>query len=348
MTSATRAIIASGPHDLRVGEVPVPELGPGQVLVRIHTGGICGSDLHYYQHGGFGTVRIKSPLVLGHEIAGTVAAVAAGVTHVAAGDRVAVNPSLPCGQCAPCLSGHRNHCTDMLFLGSAMRNPHVQGGFRDWLVCAAEQAIPLPANLSFAEAALAEPTAVCLHALARAGDLTGRRVLVTGAGPIGMLMVAVCRMAGAAFIAVTDRIAMPLDMATRTGADIALNVGDNPEAIADWVAANQRFDVHLEASGSPIATLGGIAALGPLGISVLIGQGAEVLLQVSSLIRHEIDLRGSFRVDREYQQAIDYLAAGRLDVAHIITATLPAARSIEAFDLALDKSRSVKVQLEFS
>lgn len=348
MTQATRAIIASGPHDLRIGEVPVPDLGPGQVLVRIHTGGICGSDLHYYQHGGFGTVRIKSPLVLGHEIAGTVAAVGEGVTHVAAGDRAAVNPSLPCGKCEQCRSGHRNHCTDMLFLGSAMRNPHVQGGFRDLLVCASEQAIPLPSNLSFAQAALAEPTAVCLHALARAGDLVGRRVLVTGAGPIGMLMVAVCRMAGAAFIAVTDRIPMPLDMARRTGADLALNVGDNPQAIADWVAANQRFDVHFEASGSPFATLDGVAALGPLGICVLIGQGAEVQLQVSSLIRHEVDMRGSFRFDREYQMAVDYLGSGRLDVAHIVTATLPASRGIEAFELALDKSRSVKVQLEFS
>ena len=129
---------------------------------------------------------------------------------------------------------------------------------------------------------------------------------------------------------------------------MALNVGDTLQAIADWVVANQRFDVHFEASGSPAATLDGVAALGPRGICVLIGQGAEVQLQVSSLIRHEIDMRGSFRFDREYQMAIDYLGSGRLDVAHIVTATLPAASGIEAFELALDKNRSVKVQLEFN
>src|SRR5262245_48034824 len=109
MPTTTRAIIAGGPHDLKLGEVAVPEPGPNQVLVRIHTGGICGSDLHYYQHGGFGTVRIKEPLVLGHEIAGTVASVGPGVTSVKAGDRVAVNPSLPCGKCEQCRTGHRNH-----------------------------------------------------------------------------------------------------------------------------------------------------------------------------------------------------------------------------------------------
>jgi L-idonate 5-dehydrogenase len=348
MTSMTRAIIASGPHDLKLGEVGVTEPGPGQVLIRIQSGGICGSDLHYYQHGGFGTVRIKEPLVLGHEIAGTVVSAGAGVTHVAAGDRVAVNPSLPCGKCERCLAGHRHHCTDMRFFGSAMRTPHVQGGFRDLLVCAAEQAVPLPANLSFAEAALAEPTAVCLHALARAGDLVGKRVLITGAGPIGMLLVAVARMAGAAFIAVTDRIAMPLGMATRTGADLALDVGADPQAIASWVAANRQFDVHFEASGSAAATLDGLAALAPLGICVLVGQGAEVPLQISSVIRTEADIRGSFRFDREYQMAVDYLGSGRLKVGHIVTSTLPAARAIEAFDLALDKNQSVKVQLDFS
>lgn len=347
MPTTTRAIIAGGPHDLKLGKVAVPEPGMNQVLVRIHTGGICGSDLHYYQHGGFGTVRIKEPLVLGHEIAGTIAAVGPGVTNVKPGDRVAVNPSLPCGKCEHCRSGHRNHCADMLFLGSAMRNPHVQGGFRDLLVCAAEQAILMPSNLSFAEAALAEPTAVCLHALARAGDLVGKRVLVTGAGPIGMLLVAVAQMAGAAFVAVTDRIAMPLTMATQTGADLALDVGQDPQAVASWVAANKRFDVHFEASGSSAATLDGLAALAPLGICVLVGQGAEVPLQVSNVLRTEADIRGSFRFDREYAMAIDYLSSGRLKVAHIVTATLPAA-DLTAFDLALDKSRSVKVHLAFA
>jgi L-idonate 5-dehydrogenase len=139
-----------------------------------------------------------------------------------------------------------------------------------------------------------------------------------------------------------------LDAALTMGADIVLSVGEEPQALADWIGRNKRFDVHFEASGSPVAALDGIAALSSKGICVLIGQGAEVPLQVSNLIRQEVDMRGSFRFDGEFQIAVDCLGTGRLNVGHIITATLPVAEGLAAFDLALDKTKSVKVQLEFS
>lgn len=348
MVASGRAVVVHAPHHLELETRPTPEIGPGQVRVRVHTGGICGSDLHYYHAGGFGAVRIKAPMILGHELSGTVEAVGSDVAFVAPGQRVAVNPSLPCGKCANCRRGLRHHCTDMRFFGSAMRWPHVDGGFRDFVTCDASQAIPIAEHVSFAEAALAEPLAVCLHALNRAGNLVGKRVLITGAGPIGSLMVAVCRLGGAVEIAVTDIVDQPLATAKELGADIIINTRDQPEALAAHTKANGKFDIHFEAAGSPPAVLSGLAELGARGICVLIGQGAEVPLQVSSLIGREIDMRASFRFDTEYQLAIDYLEGGRLNVKSLVSASLPVAQFQDAFDLASDKTRSNKVHLLFA
>ncbi len=348
MNAAGRAVVVHAPHHLELETRPTPDLLPSQVLVRVHTGGICGSDLHYYHHGGFGTVRIKAPMVLGHELSGTVVEVGGAVSSVKAGQRVAVNPSLPCGACEQCRLGRRNHCIVMRFYGSAMRWPHVDGGFRDHLVCEAEQAIHIADSVSFGEAALAEPLAVCLHAVRQAGDLLGKRVLITGSGPIGVLTVAAARLAGAADITVTDVMAAPLDMAMRLGADRTFDVGINREAIAEEAVRNGKFDVHLEAAGSAPALASALPELRPKGICVLIGQGAEISLPVSSLIGREIEMRGTFRFDREFQLAVDYLGKGLLHVKQVITATLPVDRAVEAFDLASDKHVSTKVQLDFA
>jgi len=348
MNAPGRAVVVHAPHHLELETRPTPDVGPNQVLIRVHTGGICGSDLHYYHHGGFGVVRIKAPMVLGHELSGIVVEVGDGVTNVTPGQRVAVNPSLPCGECEQCRLGQRNHCTNMRFFGSAMRWPHVDGGFRDHLVCAAEQAIPIADSVSFGEAALCEPLAVCLHAVRQAGELLGKRVLITGAGPIGALTVAAARLAGAADITITDVMAQPLEMAAKLGADRTLDVAANRDAIAEESARGGKFDVHLEASGSAPAFASALPELRPKGICVLIGQGAEISLSVSALIGREIEMRGSFRFDREFQLAVDYLGKGLWPVKQIITATLPVDRAIEAFDLASDKKVSTKVQLDFA
>src|SRR5947207_1096913 len=182
-----RAAVLHAAKDLRIEEVDAAPLGNREVEVRIEAGGICGSDLHYYYDGGFGTVRLKEPMILGHEIAGTVSRIGSEVSSVKAGERVAVNPSRPCNECRYCAEGKQQHCLNMLFYGSAMRFPHVQGGFRELLVCDAAQAVRVPAGMSAAQAAFAEPFAVCLHPGSRAGPLLGERVLVTGAGPLGLI-----------------------------------------------------------------------------------------------------------------------------------------------------------------
>ena len=161
------ALVIHAPGDLRVEEVPTPELGAGQLRVRVRCGGICGSDLHYYQHGGFGTVRIQEPMVLGHEVAGVIEAVGPGVSGFTAGQRIAISPSRPCGLCRFCQEGLQNHCLDMRYYGSAMRMPHVQGAFRQQIVVDTHQAHLLADHLSDGEGAMAEPLSVALHGVQR-------------------------------------------------------------------------------------------------------------------------------------------------------------------------------------
>jgi L-idonate 5-dehydrogenase len=341
------AVVIHAPHDLRVEPTPVADLGPTDVEVRVGAGGICGSDLHYFHDGGFGTVRIREPMVLGHEIAGSVAAVGAAVTAVRAGDKVAVNPSLPCGACRYCLAGLANHCLDMRFYGSAMRFPHVHGGFRQRLVADERQCVPLPSDLPLEKAAFAEPLAVCLHAVSRAGPLLGRRVLITGAGPIGMLTLLAARHAGAAEVVITDVAEAPLALARRLGADRAVNVAAEPDAMTAYEAGKGVFDVMFEASGNPAALRQGIAALRPRGIAVLIGIGGEASLMLNVVVAKEVDLRGTFRFDAEFAWAVAAIASGRIDPTPLLTEIVPIARARDAFDLASDRSRAMKVQLSF-
>ena len=207
------ALVIHAPLDLRIEDVPTPEPEANQLLVRVRAGGICGSDLHYFNHGGFGTIRIKEPMVLGHEVSGAVARVGSGVTDMPVGTRISISPSRPCGLCQYCQQGLQNHCLDMRYYGSAMRTPHVQGAFRQEIVIDRSQAHVVADSLSDAEAAMAEPLSVALHAVRRAGPLLGKRVLVTGCGPIGALIVAAARRAGAATIVATDVNTLPLDSA---------------------------------------------------------------------------------------------------------------------------------------
>jgi L-idonate 5-dehydrogenase len=340
-----KAAIIHAPHDLRIEEVDVAAPGPGEVQVRIRAGGICGSDLHYFHQGGFGTVRIREPMILGHEVAGEVVALGAGVSGVAPGDRVAVNPSLPCGHCRYCLAGQPNHCLDMRFYGSAMRFPHVQGGFREMLVCDASQAVP--ADMPAERAAFAEPLSVCLHAARQAGPLLGQRVLVTGAGPIGALCVMVARQAGAGEIVATDLLDEPLALVRRVGADRTLNMRAEPDALAGYGRDKGYFDVALECSGSGPALAGAIGAVRPGGTIVQVGiGGGETAVALNVLVAKEISLRGTFRFHEEFAWAVRMLGAG-LDVGPLLTERVPLAEAGRAFALASDRAQAMKVQLAF-
>ena len=342
-----RAIVAHAARDIRVEPVETPPLGPCDVSVRIAAGGICGSDLHYFNHGGFGVVRLREPMILGHEIAGVIEATGPAVTRVKPGDRVAINPSRPCNLCKFCLEGRQNQCLDMRFYGSAMRFPHVQGGFRETLVCDEAQAHVVADGVSLGEAAMAEPLAVCLHGARRAGSLLGKTVLVTGSGPIGALAVIAARRAGAAEIVVTDIAERALDYARRVGADRTINVGAEPDGLAPYAADKGTFDVMFEASGNEAALRGGFEAVRSGGVIVQLGLGGEMKLPMNTLVAKELELRGTFRFDAEFALAVTLIGKRLVDVAPLISATLPFTQAKEAFELASDKNQAMKVQLAF-
>lgn len=343
-----RAIVIHAAKDLRVeAAAPTALLGPTDVEVRIETGGICGSDLHYYQHGGFGVVRIKEPMILGHEVAGRITRLGSAVAHLKVGARVAVSPSRPCRQCRYCQAGQQQHCLDMRFYGSAMRFPHVQGAFREILVTDAGQCHPVAPTLTAAEAAMAEPLAVCLHAGRQAGALLGRRVLVTGSGPIGALCMLVARRAGAAEIVVTDVADAPLAIARRLGADRTINVATELQALVPYAADKGHFDALFEASGTGAALVAAFDVLRPGAVIVQVGLGGTVTLPINTVVAKEFELRGTFRFHEEYALAVDLMGRGLIDVKPLVTATLPMERAVEAFELAGDRSRAMKVHLTF-
>jgi L-idonate 5-dehydrogenase len=344
--SSMRAVVLHQPMDLRLEQRDVPAPGPGDVLVRIERGGICGSDLHYFRHGGFGTVRMREPMILGHEIAGRVERLGQGVALPAIGTTVAVNPATPCGVCSFCRAGQPIHCSDMRFLGSAMRTPHIQGGFSQFLVCRAENAVPLPAGSDAAAGAFAEPLAVALHAVGQA-PVYGSRVLIMGAGPIGTLLVLAARHAGAREIVVTDIHDRPLAYARAAGADRVVNVASHADDMTGYTDGKGAFDVIFEAAGQGATVASALHWIRPRGTLVLVGQGATAEIPVSLIVTKEIDLRGSFRFDREFALAVEAIGSRRIDIAPLLSDTLPLDEAGRAFELAGDKSRSMKVQIAF-
>ena len=342
-----KAIVIHGALDLRVEEREPSMPGPDEVSIAIRRGGICGSDLHYYQHGGFGTVRLKEPMILGHEIAGKISAVGANVTTLKIGDKVAVNPSRPCRVCVYCQKGQQNHCLGMLFYGSAMRMPHVQGAFRQSLVALESQCHKIASGVSLEEAAFAEPFAVTLHAITRAGPLTNKSVLVTGCGPIGALAIIAARTHGARDITATDISDYTLELAQRIGADRSINVATQSQDLTPLKANKGNFDVMIEASGNEQAILTGLEVLKPRGILVQLGLGGSIAVPQNLVVSKEIEIRGSFRFHEEFALAVDLINWRRVDLKPLLTEVLSLDQAERAFQLAGDRSRAMKIQIAF-
>jgi L-idonate 5-dehydrogenase len=328
--------------DLRIEPIDMPEVGPGQVLLRLGAGGICGSDLHYYFEGRNGSFVVREPLIPGHEASATVAAIGPGVARVKVGDKVAVSPSHACGQCDYCREGREQLCRRMRFLGSASLFPHVQGMFSEYFVMGERQCYPVAGEVSLGELAFAEPLAVALHAVNRGTDLLGKSVLITGAGTIGCLTVMAARLAGAKSIAVSDVLDRPLAQAREVGADRTIR-GDRE---ADALATPQ-FDVCYEVSGNFAALKSCVAAAKRGGIVVQVGTLPHEPLPfvVNELMVKELDLRGAFRWGIEFDWAVEYLSSRRVDVRPLLTGQYPLKDAVEAFNLAKDKTRSTKVQV---
>ena len=336
-----------GPLDLRIEDYPVDDLEPNQVEINVAIGGICGTDLHYYKHGGFGQIKLREPMILGHEVSGFISKIGSNVKKLSIGQLVSVSPSRPCNKCFFCLNGYQIQCINMKFYGSAMPFPHIQGAFREILIAEDYQCVPAD-GLSSEEAAMAEPLAVCLHAIKQAEKIFGQKVLITGSGPIGTLCVAACRRAGAEEIIVTDISKNALTFAKSVGADRVINVLEEHDELKNYESNKGYFDIAIECSGSKQGISDAINCLKPKGTLIQLGLGGDVLIPLVLVTTKELNLRGSFRFHLEFELAVNMMKKKLINVNPLITHKLDFKSAKEAFELAMNnEEQSMKVQLSF-
>lgn len=347
MADTAHAATLFGAEDLRIVERPLGRLAQGMVRVRLRAGGICGTDLHYFRHGRTGDFVVREPLVLGHELAGEVAEINAADTGLTVGDHVAVNPSRRCGFCPRCREGRSNLCENVFFMGSASRNPHMQGGFSTFFDTTPGQCVVVPNTVPLSAVAMAEPLAVCLHAVARAGNLSGKNIAIFGGGPIGLLTLLAARVAGIADATMIDLADMPLALARSLGASQTFNTSAGADSLIA-AAAGAPFDVVFEVTGAPSALALAIRTVRRGGTVVQVGNlpGGDVSLPANMIMTKELDYRGTMRFHDEFDKAVELIVSGAADVQKIITGSRPIGEAVDAFHLAFDRGQSIKVVLE--
>lgn len=337
-------VVAYAKDDLRVEEVAVPVPRAHQSVVQIHYGGICGSDLHYWLHGAAGESILSAPMVLGHEVVGRVVRAAADGSGPIVGTAVAVHPATPGpGDGSRYPLDRPNLSPGCSYLGSAARIPHTDGAFAGIVVLDSRMLHPLPPELPLLTAALIEPASVAWHAVARAGSVTGKRVLVVGSGPIGALVIAVLARAGAAEIIAVDVFDKPLEVAAAVGATRVLHASDT-----DAIAAVDA-DVVIESSGSSRGLASAVRGATRGGRVVMVGllPSGEQPALISLAITRELELVGSFRFVDEIDEVIHALSDRSLFVDPVVTHEYAVTDALEAFEMARDSARSGKVLLRF-
>jgi L-idonate 5-dehydrogenase len=343
-----KAAVLHGAKDLRIESWRQPELQPGMVLLRTRRVGICGTDLHYYEHGYNATFVPDRPFILGHELTAEVAAVSADVETVKIGDRVTVNPARACGFCAYCKGGQINLCRKTIMLGSASTTPPTDGALAEFLTVRADQCHLLPPDMDDGIGAMMEPLSVALHAVKRAGTVSGKRVLVTGGGTIGLLVAMTARAFGAVPVAVSDIVAERRTKALEVGADVALDprASDLHDKVRELTGLG--FDMVFEASGAPPALRAAFDMVRPGGTIVQIGTvgTADIPIPVNQIMVREINFRGSMRYGDTFDEAISLVAAGRIDVRSLINRIFPLDESVDALHFAADKTMALKVQIQ--
>lgn len=340
------ACVLYGKQDMRLEQLPQPELGNSDIRVEIKAAGICGSDLHYYQHGRVADFTLKQPLVLGHEACGNVVETGKDTT-LKVGDRVVISPGLVCQSCKYCLSGQENLCRDIRFMGSASYNPHVQGTFQKSVVVRERQCHLVENDTPDNVLAFSEPLSVALHTVKRAGDLFNKKVLIIGSGTIGLLTASVCRLAGASYVAITDILDYPLEVAAKIGVDLCAHALHDADTIASWQREDNSFPIVIEATGTHKGFSVALASAGPGGrvveVGILPGNPAEI--PYAQAFAKELDILFVLRQNLQFGPAVDMLAAGKLDPLPLLSASFELKDFKKAFELASDKSKAIKVQL---
>ncbi len=303
-----KAAVLYAPHDLRIEQRPVPTPSEGEVLVRILSVGVCGSDVHYYEHGRIGDFVVSKPLVLGHESSGEIVEVGKGVSSARVGERVAIEPGAACGRCEPCRNGRYNLCPNMRFHGT----PPVDGTLAEFVTLKSDLAYGVPDEISDNAAALLEPLSVGIWASRKAGIQIGTSLLIAGAGPIGLVTTKVAHAVGATRIVVTDVNQNRLAAALASGATEVYVAG------SDQVAGD--FDAFIDCSGSTRAIDAGVRAVRPAGSAVLVGMGADDLrLPLAAIQQRELLITGTFRYANTWPTAIALVASGRVSLDDLVT-----------------------------
>jgi len=330
-----QSVVLTGPREFETVDRDRPSPAPDEVLVAMRRIGICGSDLHYFLHGRIGDHVVEEPLVLGHESAGEVLEAGSAVSGLSVGDRVTLEPGVPCDTCEYCKAGEYNLCPDVRF----MATPPVDGAFTEYLAWPADFAYRLPEEVSTAEGALCEPLSVGVHAVRRGGVTSGDTVVITGCGPIGFTVMEAARAAGATTILVSDIVERKRSVARERGADAAVDPAS--VGLADAVSAHTNgrgADVVIEASGArpAIEATTAVACRGGTVVLVGLARDGEIPIDTHEIIDNELDVHGSFRFRNAYPTAVELLADGTVDLEGIVDFELPLADLDCAFDRVQD------------
>ncbi len=347
MKTPVKAAVLYGARDVRIEVQRQQQLDPDMVLLRPRRAGICGSDLHYYEHGRCGAFVPSRPFVLGHELCAEVVEVGSGVTTLGRGQRVTVNPARCCGYCEFCRGGRLNLCERVVMLGSASITPPMDGVFAECVAVRWDQCHILPVEVDDAAGAMIEPIAVALHAVKRARGVSGRRVLVIGGGPIGLLVATLARAFGAVPVAVSEIVEARRKVAAGLGVDAVFDPMANDLAARVGALTGRGFDVIFEASGSGPGLRSAFDLVRPGGTIVQVGTFSlsELPISMNRIMTHEISLVGSMRYDEVFGEAIRLVARGRLKLAPLISDVFDLDEVAMAMQTATDKAHALKVQL---
>ena len=343
-----KAALLYGARDIRVEQYRRPELQTGMVLLRCRRVGICGSDLHYYNDGHCGTQTVESPFILGHEFAAEVASVADGVDSVKVGQRVTANPARACGFCDYCKAGRGNLCRKTIMLGSASTKPPTNGAMAEYVLVRADQCHVLPDEIDDTLGTMIEPLAVALHAVKRSGGVSGKRVLVLGAGTIGRLVAITAKAFGAVPVAITEIVPARRAKAAEGGVDLVFDPDANDFFDKARELTGDGFDVIFEASASIRALRQAFEVIRPGGTIVQIGTvpNEDTPIPALRLMNREFNYIGSQRYGNVFDEAIRLVASGRVDLRPLYSGEFATDESAKAFEVAGDKARSLKVQIQ--
>lgn len=329
-----RASVLNPDLSITLEERPVPELLDDEVLVQVGAVGICGSDVHYWKQGRIGDFIVREPMILGHEAGGTIVAVGSGVIPGRVGERVGIEPQRACRICAQCKQGRYNLCPRMEFYGT----PPIDGAFCEYVKIQADFAHPVPESVTDEAAALLEPLSVGITTMRKARVVPGSRVLIAGAGPIGIIAAQTARAFGASEIIVSDPVAGRRELAMRFGATSVFDPMSD-----DILQANFEVDAFVDAAGVSAAVVGGIRNVRASGRVVLVGMGAdEILLPIPVIQNRELIVTGIFRYTDTWPLAAHLVASGQVDVDSLVTSRYALADAAQALEAATDP-HSLKV-----